>query len=84
VTPRTTIGRHCITSGGSKGLTTAENSACTVACTSDEKIAHETAAAAPASVPLDDDLVAVVEAWATLPAAVRVGIMAMVRAAGGG
>jgi len=31
----------------------------------------------------DDDLRAVVEAWDTLPAAVRAGIVAMVKASGG-
>jgi hypothetical protein len=33
---------------------------------------------------LDPDLTAVIDAWDRLPAAVRAGIVAMVRAAGGG
>jgi hypothetical protein len=43
------------------------------------KIAPENA---PANVPADRDLQAVANAWPTLPAAVRAGIMAMIRAVG--
>ena len=32
------------------------------------------------SSPADPDLIAVIASWATLPAAIKVGIMAMVRA----
>ena len=73
--------RATVASETGKELTTTLNPACTRACTSNAEIAHETAAAASAGIPLDDDLAAVVEAWGTLPAAVRAGIVAMVRAA---
>ena len=37
----------------------------------------------PDSVPIDPDLAAVVEAWPKLPEAIKAGILAMIRAAGG-
>lgn len=39
--------------------------------------------AAPVTPPTDPELAAVVVAWPTIPQAVRAGIVAMVRAAGG-
>lgn len=47
--------------------------------------APNTAADGPPAppVPMDSDLAAVAAAWPSLPAVVRAGIMAMVRAAGG-
>jgi hypothetical protein len=67
---------------GKEVITTPE-SVCTRVCTSDEKIPHEPADAASRSIVPDSDLAAVVEAWAALPAAVRAGIVVMVRAAAG-
>ncbi len=43
-----------------------------------DEVAHD-----PAHEVLDDDLLDVVEAWPTLPKAVRAGVLAMVRTAGG-
>src|SRR5262249_53345289 len=37
---------------------------------------------APANTPIDTDLASVIDAWPTLPAAIRAGILAMVRTAG--
>jgi hypothetical protein len=40
-------------------------------------------ALAPRSRPIDAALAALIDAWPTLPEAIRAGILAMVRAAGG-
>jgi hypothetical protein len=50
-------------------------------CTSEAESANETAVTKLTSFPFDADLSAVVNAWPTLPAVVRAGIAAMVRAA---
>jgi len=44
----------------------------------------ESGALGAREAPVDPDLAAVVDAWPTLPAAIKAGILAMVRAGGAG
>jgi hypothetical protein len=69
-----------VLSPNDKELITAPTSVCTSVCTSDGETAHDLAAKA-ASV--DPDLAALIAAWDFLPAALRAGIVALVKAAGG-
>jgi hypothetical protein len=85
VTPRSTIGEACVLSDTDEQLTATDAGRCTNGCTSN----GENANAAPldgrpevdTAAPLDADLVAIVEAWPTLPVAVKAGMLAMVAAA---
>jgi hypothetical protein len=57
---------------------------CTSVCTSEAESDYESAPGASAGEPPDVDLVTVVNAWPKLPAAVRAGIAALVKASAGG
>jgi len=59
-------------------------SGCTDGCqTSPENVPEVVPAGPPTTVPDDPKLVRIVTAWPDLPEAVKAGILAMVRAAGG-
>jgi hypothetical protein len=82
---------ECVLSEDIKQLTSTPANGCTNGCTSSAEIAHagQAEAANPADanrlelLAADAGLRAVVDGWSYLPEAVRVGIMAMVRAASG-
>jgi hypothetical protein len=63
-----------------QGVTEPAAPVCTSVCTSEAESAHGGAADAAIA---DPDLAAVVEAWGRLPDAIRAGILALVKAAGG-
>lgn len=67
-------------SGEDRNRTYAQNAGNSIA--SDQSGAQSGALSAR-EAPLDPELAAVVDAWPALPAAIKAGILAMIRAAGG-
>ncbi len=64
-----------VPSDGGKGLAPTTSAACTTACTSEDESTN--------AEPIDHDLQAIMDAWPTLPAPIKVGILALVNAASG-
>ena len=73
VTPSLSSSGPSIVSGYNKELRAAQSAACTRACTSDAEIAHDKS--------FDDDLAVLIDAWPSLPPAVRQSIVKLVKVA---